>query len=50
MEEYVKGRGRRIWRASFRMKEMPGRPRIVQRGGGISNIVKTLEQGARQAN
>ena len=32
------------------VKEMTGRSRIVWRSGRISNIVKTLEQGARQAN
>ena len=31
-------------------QEMTGRSRIVRRSGRISNIVKTLEQGARQAS
>ena len=31
-------------------KEVRKQSRIVRRGGRVSNILKTLEQGARQAN
>jgi hypothetical protein len=32
------------------VKEVRKQSRIVRRGGRVSNILKTLEQGARKAN